>query len=288
MSADITRRGLLAAGLATGLVLAPGVQILLGAEGSRRYRLGACDWSLGKRQDFGAFDVAKAIGLDGVQVSFDDVGKPTDLRLPEARAKYAELSQNTGVAICALAMGCLNQIPFATDDRTETWVSDCIDVMAQMNQKIVLLAFFGAGDIKGKPALQDKVIERLKRLAPRAEKAGVTLGLESWMNAEEHLRILDAVGSPSVVVYYDLCNMTTQKYDVPADIRKLKGRICQVHCKENGFLLGTGHVDFLGCRQALRDIDYQGWLVIEGATVVQQSLVACYRHNREFLDKTFN
>ena len=288
MTLDITRRQVLAAGLAAGLAFTPGWRALAEGPRPRRYRIGACDWSLGKHQDFSALELARTIGLDGVQVSFDNIGTPTDLRLPAARARYAELAKSTGVAICSLALACLNQTPLATEDRAETWVSDCIDVMVKMDQKIVLLAFFGAGDIKGKPALQDKVIARLKRLAPKAEKAGITLGLESLLNADDHLRILAAVGSPSLAVYYDVCNMTGEKYDVPADIRKLKGHICQIHCKENGALLGAGKVDFAGVRQALRDIDYQGWLVIEGATVPHQSLVDCYRHNREFLEKTFN
>ena len=35
------------------------------------YKIGACDWSIGKRQQIDAFEVAKEIGLDGIEVSFD-------------------------------------------------------------------------------------------------------------------------------------------------------------------------------------------------------------------------
>lgn len=294
MTTPLTRRQLLASGiaysLAAGLVLSPGWRTLLAQECAARprYRIGACDWSLGMRQNLGAFDLAKEIGLDGVQVSFDDIATTTDLRLAAARAKYAEVSNNSGVEIASLGMCCLNHVPLATEDRAEEWVGQCIDVMTQMKQKIVLLAFFGQGDIKGRPDRQDKLIARLKRLAPKAEVAGVILGIESQLDAADHLRILDAVGSPNVQVYYDVCNMTAQKYEVPADIRKLKGRICQVHCKENGHLLGDGPVDFAGVKKALLDIDYDGWLVIEGATVRDRPLVECYQQNRKFLDSLFN
>lgn len=37
-----------------------------------KYLLGACDWSLGKRQDPADFAVAREIGLDGVEVSFGE------------------------------------------------------------------------------------------------------------------------------------------------------------------------------------------------------------------------
>jgi sugar phosphate isomerase/epimerase len=97
----------------------------------------------------------------------------------------------------------------------------------------------------GEPQKQDEVIRRLKRVAPKAEKAGVVLGIESWMNADEHLRIVDAVASPAVRVYYDVANMTERGYDVPGEIRRLGTEyICQIHMKENGNLLGRGKVDF--------------------------------------------
>ena len=60
-------------------------------------------------------------------------------------------------------------------------------------------------------------IARLKKAAPKAEAAGVVLGVESYLNADEHLRILDAVDSPAVKVYYDVANMNKMGYDVYKD-----------------------------------------------------------------------
>ena len=92
------------------------------------------------------------------------------------------------------------------------------------------------------------------------------LGIESWLSAPDLLRILDAVGSPSVRVYYDLANSTQMGYDILAEIRQLgRERICEFHAKENGSLLGQGRIDFPAVRKALDDIDYTGWLQIEGA-----------------------
>ena len=35
---------------------------LFAAEPKKRFKIGACDWSIGKSRDVGAFDVAKQIG----------------------------------------------------------------------------------------------------------------------------------------------------------------------------------------------------------------------------------
>jgi sugar phosphate isomerase/epimerase len=252
------------------------------------YLLGACDWSLGKMRDPAAFAVAKEIGLDGVEVSFGEPGGNNDLRDAAVRQKYQQAAEETGVQFASLAMGVLNSIPYASDPRTEQWVSDVVEVMPKVGVKICLLAFFGKGDIKGDREQQDEVIRRLKRVAPQAEKAGVVLGIESWMNADEHLRIVQAVASPAVRVYYDVANMTEQGYDVPAEIRRLgTENICQIHMKENGNLLGKGKVDFPRVKDAVEDIGYRGWLILEGATTAGKSLVECYQENRRFLRELF-
>jgi sugar phosphate isomerase/epimerase len=104
------------------------------------------------------------------------------------------------------------------------------------------------------------------------------------MNVDDHLRIVEAVGSPAVQVYYDVANMTERGYPVVQEIRRLgKDLICQIHMKENGRLLGKGKVDFLRVKDAILEIGYTGWLVIEGATVPGRTLVDCYRENADFL-----
>ena len=89
------------------------------------------------------------------------------------------------------------------------------------------------------------VVKRLKAVAPKAEKAGMILGIESWLSAEGHLDILNRVGSKAVQVYYDVCNSNDRGYDIYREIRQLgRERICEFHFKENGALLGQGKVDF--------------------------------------------
>ena len=285
-SLQLTRRELLIG--AAGTLLTPAAKSVLAQEKKPRFKIGACDWSIGQRQKFEALDLAKKIGLDGVQVSFDDIGVPTDLRSAEARKEYQERARKLGIEIASLAMGTLNEHPYASEDRTEQWVLDCIDTMGKMKQKVVLIAFFGKGDINGKPDLQAKVIEKFKRAAPLAEKAGVILGIESWMNAADHLRMIDAIGSPAVQVWYDVANSEKMGYDIYKEIRQIgRERICQFHMKENGFLLGQGRIDFKKVRESIDAIDWGGWLIIEGATVKEKSLEECYRHNLDYLRSIF-
>src|SRR5690606_29600840 len=74
----------------------------------QRYRIGACDWMLLKRQKLGAFPLAAEIGLDGVVVDMGGLGNRPDmdnkLRDPEVRRQYLDTASELGLEICALAM----------------------------------------------------------------------------------------------------------------------------------------------------------------------------------------
>lgn len=273
---------------AAALALATPFTQLLAETKERRFKIGACDWSIGKMANPQAFAVASQIGLDGVQVSLGTAGDDMQLRQPEVRKKFLAAAQAAGQEIGSLAIGELNEIPYKSDPRTEAWVSDCVDVLQALNVKVVLMAFFGKGDLVGDAAGTDEVVRRLKKVAPKAEKAGVILGLESWLSAEDTVRIMDRVGSPAVKMYYDVCNSTDRGYDICKEIRWLgRKNICEFHMKENGFLLGKGKVNLEKVRDAINDIGFQGWMQIEGAVTPGGSLVESYIANRKYLQQLF-
>src|SRR5207237_9024411 len=144
--------------------------------------------------DIKSFAVAKQIGLDGVQVSLNTASDYEHLRKPALQQQFKDAARLSGVQIGGLAIGLLNQIPYKSDPRTEAWVQDSVDVAKALGVKNILLAFFSNNDLRNDPQGTRVVVERLKAVAPKAEKAGVVLGIESWLSAPEHLAILDAVG----------------------------------------------------------------------------------------------
>jgi sugar phosphate isomerase/epimerase len=287
----LTRRQMLRRTAASAAMLActPALAPLLAAPESRAFKIGACDWSIGKMATPEALDVAREIGLDGVQVSLGTEEDQMHLRQAAVQQRYREASARTGVALASLAIGELNNIPYKSDPRTIPWVSDAVEVLPAVGCRVVLLAFFGNGDLKGDRAGTDEVVRRLKEVAPKAEKRGVILGIESWLSAEEHMDILDRVGSKAVQVYYDVANSEKMGYDIYREIRWLgkKGVICEFHAKENGALLGQGRVDFGKVRQAMDEIGYRGWMQIEGAVPPGGQMLPSYQANLKYLRGVF-
>jgi len=235
------------------------------------WRLSACDWSLGCGSNPDALEVAKAIGLQGVEISAG-VPEKDDLTVadPAFRQRYKDLRAKTGVVVSSVAMGLLNNAPLATDPRGPKWLEQAIAAAKDLDAKVILLAFFGKGDLRNADGLKKKdidvVVERVKAAAPLAEKAGVILGLENTLSAKDNATILDRIQSKAVGVYYDVGNSTNSGYDVPAEIVGLGNRICQIHFKDGGDSLGEGKVKLGPIAEAIRKNGYAGWFVLETAT----------------------
>jgi sugar phosphate isomerase/epimerase len=223
-----------------------------------------CDWTARKKADPAALEVAKRLGLDGIMVAMDDSQDGCPLLKPEVQQKYLTMAKELGMGIGGLGLVSLGRIPYKSDPRAQHWVADSIAVARALRTRVVLVPFFGeAADLKNDQKGTDVVIQRFKEIAPQAEKAGVVLGIESWLSAEEHMAIVDRVSSSSVQVYYDMGNSHKMGYDIYKEIRFLGKHICQFHAKDYDGLFGKGTINFPEARRAMDDIHFSGWIHVE-------------------------
>lgn len=287
----ITRRSLLKNSVFLPLLFRPDLIKELTEMPARKLKIGACDWSIGKWSSIEAFKVAKEIGVDGIMVDMGGEENDLHIRKKEIQQAYLEESRKTGIEISSLALGVYNQIPFHSDARTERWVADSIDAASNLKVKVLLLAFFNASDLRNDNSRKQKTIDILKKVVPAAEAKGIILGIESYLNADEHLDIIEKVGSKNVKVYYDFRNTADAGFDTVKEFKKLgKDMVCELHMKENNFLLGNGTIDWKAVSAAVYDEGYtgNGWMQIEGAIPKGGDIVKSYRHNLAYLRKLFN
>jgi len=283
---ELLKRSALLAGLAGSGFLANSSS----QQHARKLQIGACDWSIGKSSDLGAFAVAKEIGLKGIQVNLGSDQNNLHLRQRSRQEAYLSESKKTGVGIASLAVAELNRVPYKSEARTDEWVWDAVDVASNLGVKVILLAFFSKNDLREDEPGKKEVIRKLKVVAPKAEKMGITLGIESYLSAEEHMDIIQKVGSTSVKVYYDFRNSADAGYDVIREIKWLgRDAICELHIKENGFLLGKGTLDWEMISKTLIEMDYygDGWMQIEGARPEGADILESYKRNYAYLKEIF-
>ena len=253
-----------------GSILVADAVSLFGMEIHSRnaWKVGICDWDLRATGLLSSFGIAKELGFEGVQVSYQPEGDDS-LADKANRPMFLEASKESGVAIPSFCIGTLNSNPLATTPQAVSWVEDCIDAMVGMNVEQVLIPFFGKADLTQNTAHFPIVVEKFKHLAQLAERNGKILSIESTLSAEDHIRMIDAVGSNALKVYYDVCNGVLYKknYDIFHEIELLgkHNLISQIHFKENRCRLGEGEINFIKVCETLERIDYNGWVIVESS-----------------------
>jgi sugar phosphate isomerase/epimerase len=275
----LTRRDLLRSAAVAGL----GSSLLRSAPG--KLRIGVTDWNLRLGAKPEAVALAAQLGFDGVQVSFGRrlVDDKLPLDRPELIARYRALSAEHKIPIDGTCVDKLHDNGLKSDKLAVRWVLDSIRLTQALHTEVLLLPMFGNWAVKS-PAERDYVGDVLRDLAPDAEKAGVVLGLEDTISAEDNVRIMDRARSKNVLVYYDVGNSTKNGFDVVKEIRWLgKARICQIHLKDNPNYMGEGTINFGDVVQAIRDIGFNGWCNLETDTKPGSTVEADMRKNLAFI-----
>ncbi|HTS66091.1 MAG TPA: sugar phosphate isomerase/epimerase family protein [Candidatus Acidoferrales bacterium] len=275
----LTRRNLLAAALG-----APLLQRNSHAQ-VNRVRIGITDWNLRLTCKPEAIPLAAKLGFEGVQVSCGrnlvDGKQPLDN--PELIAHMKALSKENRIPIDGTCVDRLHTDGLKSEKAAVGWVRDAIRITRDLGTQVILLPFFGKWALDT-PAEMDYTADALRDLGPEAEKAGVILGLENTISAEDNVRIMERSRSKAVLVYYDVGNSTARGFDVVKEIRWLgKARICQIHLKDNPNYLGEGKIQFVPIMQAIRDIGFTGYANLETDPKSPATLEADQRRNLEYI-----
>ena len=256
-------------------------------------RVGMTDWNLGQRGDISKVALAREIGLDGIQVSvqYPTDGKSPTLRDPKTQAAYKRAALENGVQICSLAIGNpgKSRMPMHTSPAFAILLAEAVEIAYNIGTNNILLPILGDSHIDMANQSQvDGFVAMMKEVARYAEKYEVVVGLEDWISAQDNIRLLDAIASDFVAVYYDAHNIVSRVPDIYVEPKMLGRRISQIHVKNANELLATpgGKMDWPRMSKEFYEIGYRGWYVLETGSPTKD-IVADTRANIEYVKKTF-
>lgn len=132
-----------------------------------------------------------------------------------------------------------------------------------------LAVFSGTGPTEDE---KQRAADVLRRAAEEAQKANVMLAIE-YLNrfecyflttAAQAKDLVARVDHPNFKMMYDTFHANIEEKDVAAAIKSITGSFVHVHISENDRgTPGTGHVHWNETFRTLRQVGYDGWLVIE-------------------------
>ena len=188
-----------------------------------------------------------------------------------------------GVSVCA-AMGPDRDLVHpeaAIRANGLAYLKHCVDAVRTMGGAHVVGPLYSAvgrvwqmsGDERARDT--DLLVQQLGELARYAGDKGAVLGVEplnrfetSFINlASQVIEVVDRVDHPACKVMLDTFHMNIEEKSLGDAIRAAGDRLVHLHgCENDRGAPGSGNVDWDGVAAALKDIGYDGPVVIESFT----------------------
>ncbi|WP_426329496.1 sugar phosphate isomerase/epimerase family protein [Pedobacter sp. R-06] len=281
--------------LLTGALMIPN-QLLLAAEKKIRYKIAVIDLMILKRQKISALPLAKEIGADGLEIDMGGLGDretfENKLADPKIRQEYLDKAKELNLEFCSLAMTGFYAQSFAKRPTYQKMIRDCLDTAKAMHIKVIFLPLGIQGDLVKNPELREPIVERLKVAGKMASKAGITIGIESALDAKGELQLLKDIDCKHVKSYFNFSNAIKNGRDLHEELRILgKKNIIQIHAtNEDGvWLQNDPKIDLNRVKETLDDMGWSGWLVVERSRDAKQPTNVKYNFsaNTSYLKSVF-
>ncbi len=223
-------------------------------------------------------DKAKTLGFELIEICVED---PTTIDASAIRSRMK--SVGIGATVCG-AFGPdrdLSSNDQAVRENGIAYVKTCIDIAAELGAASVVGPMYSAVGRTEMVEPAQRVAQRrlaatsIRIAADHAKAKGVRLGIEPLNRFEtdlintvdQGLVLLDEIDRTNVGFLLDTFHMNIEEKDIPAAVRKAKGRIVEFHaCSSDRGTPGEDHLPWPAIVTALNDIGYDGPVVIEAFT----------------------
>jgi D-psicose/D-tagatose/L-ribulose 3-epimerase len=226
----------------------------------------------------------KKMGFDWIEVPIETIG---DLDYTRA----AKIIQDNGlsVSVCA-AMGPdrdLIHSDVAIRENGMSYIRHCVDAAQTLGATNIVGPIYSAvgrvwqstPDERARDI--DLLVKQLSVLAAYAADHGTVLCIEplnrfetSLINlASQAIEVIDRVASPGCQILLDTFHMNIEEKSLGDAIRATGSRMRHLHtCENDRGAPGTGHIPWSDVATALRDLKYDGPVVIESFTAKVKSI----------------
>ncbi len=227
---------------------------------------------------------AKRMGFDGVEIPL------IELEAVNIEKTKKELKRHGMQALGSVGMPLDKDITSndeATRRRGVEYLKRCVEVTSELGGDAVNGVIYTAwGKISGRSRTEEEwrySVGALKEVCRYAKSYGVSLGVEPvnrfetyFLNtATDAVKLVKDVNEPNAKVHLDTFHMNIEEKNFYQPIKDVGKLLWHMHCCENDRgVPGSGHVDWEGVFEALSEVGYDRWLMIESFTPEMEKLAA--------------
>ena len=223
--------------------------------------------------NFGLLPTIKEAGFDGVEIP---LLRPKDLQAASIR-KAVEANGLESNCCTALVDG-LSLISDSPDirRRTRQHLQEVAKAAAEAGAKIVCGPLYSpVGYLPGRRRTGDEwkwAVEGFQSVGETLAAHQVTFAIEPLNRFETYFlntaadaaQLAKEIGHPNIGILFDTFHANIEEKNIAAGYRTVGPYLKHVHtCENDRGIPGSGHVEWKEVFQALRSLNYDGWLTIE-------------------------
>lgn len=235
------------------------------------------DWPLEKALAF-----ARDCGYTGIEYAPFTLGADAYAVSPARRAEIRRLTADAGLEtvglhwLLAKTQGYYLTTPDeAVRERTGAYLCELVRLCRDLGGRILVLGsplqrnlLPGVSHAMG----LDFAADVLRRVVPTLSECGCVLAVEPLgpqegdflLTAASGVELIEKVDAPEVRLHLDVKAMSSESRPVAETIRQFAPWMVHFHANDpNRRGPGMGELDFTPIFQALRDVNYQGWVSVE-------------------------
>ncbi len=200
------------------------------------------------------FILAKELGLNCIEFIVDDFSINNNPLLSKSgMKKIKEISKKTGIQVKSICADYFMDYPIHTHDHENNSKSikilkKIIHSANELRATDVVLPCIEKSSIRI-DKYNSLFIRNIELILPTAEKYKINIALESDLNPEQKLNILNKIDSDRLTVNYDIGNSASNGFNVDEEFSAYGNKITDIHIKDRTFNggpveLGKGDADF--------------------------------------------
>lgn len=232
--------------------------------------IGLRDYVLKSPDENYLFHQSASLGFQGIEIvpSQKDFLEPGESKLVQLR----QAQELTGLSIPCLSLSAHHGLGLSCRDSSAREqalieIRICFKWAHILGAQIILFPFFGVASLLDEET-RKRVVPRLKELCLEAQIKGLQIAYEGDLPASIVRSMALEINSDAFACYFDLANPILYGLNPVKELETLGSLVASVHVKDFKVTLGDcrpgqGCVPLALCAQALRKLEYKGWLILE-------------------------
>lgn len=219
------------------------------------------------------FEKASSCNFELIEWIFDTYDK-NPIMTGDGIKEIKQISEKTGVIINSVLADFfmekrLVSVSESALQKNLEVLKTLIQNSSELGIKILEIPFVDSSSLATREE-QIQLVSNLQKILPMLEEHDVYLTLETDLSPKSFKEFLQSFNHPNIKANYDVGNSAALGYDVTDEFSAYGNLISNIHIKDRTYRggtvsLGSGAVDFELFFNSLKQIDYRGDFIIQGA-----------------------